>query len=36
MLSGDFNAEALLQRCRAYAVSPPPAGWDGVEVMHSK
>ncbi|MCL2232039.1 MAG: adenylate/guanylate cyclase domain-containing protein, partial [Treponema sp.] len=36
MLSGDFNAAELLKRCRAYAVSPPPAGWDGVEVMTSK
>jgi hypothetical protein len=36
LLPEDFNARQLLERCRAYAVNPPPAGWDGVEVMHSK
>jgi class 3 adenylate cyclase/HAMP domain-containing protein len=36
LLPGDFNAGQLLERCRTYAVTPPPAGWDGVEVMHSK
>ena len=36
ILNGDFNAEELLKRCRAYAVSPPPPNWDGVEVMTSK
>ena len=36
ILSGDFNAASLLDRCKAYAASPPPPDWDGVEVMHSK
>ena len=36
MLPEDFNAAQLLERCKAYAVSPPPPVWDGVEVMHSK
>jgi class 3 adenylate cyclase len=36
LLPEDFNARQLLERCRAYAVTPPPEGWDGVEVMHSK
>ena len=36
MLSGDFIAAELLKRCRSYSVSPPPDGWDGVEVMTSK
>jgi class 3 adenylate cyclase len=36
LLPGDFNAASLLERCRAYAASPPPPGWNGVEVMHSK
>ena len=36
LLSGDFNATELLKRCKTYAVSPPPAVWDGVEVMTSK
>jgi hypothetical protein len=32
----DFNAGQLLDRCKEYALDPPPAGWDGVEVMKSK
>jgi class 3 adenylate cyclase len=36
LLGRDFNAAILLERCKAYAVSPPPAGWDGVEVMRTK
>jgi class 3 adenylate cyclase/HAMP domain-containing protein len=36
ILSGDFNAASLLERCKACAASPPPSGWDGVEVMHTK
>ena len=36
LLSGDFNATSLLERCKEYAVSPPPLDWDGVEVMNSK
>ncbi|MDR1585857.1 MAG: adenylate/guanylate cyclase domain-containing protein [Treponema sp.] len=36
LLPGDFNAGQLLERCKAYAISPPPPQWDGVEVMHSK
>ena len=36
MLKDDFNATSLLARCKKYAVSPPPPGWDGVEVMQTK
>jgi class 3 adenylate cyclase/HAMP domain-containing protein len=36
LLPGDYNAALLLQRCKTYSVNPPPAGWDGVEIMHTK
>ncbi|MDR0403549.1 MAG: HAMP domain-containing protein [Treponema sp.] len=36
LIPGDYNAENLLARCRDYAVNPPPADWDGVEVMKTK
>jgi class 3 adenylate cyclase/HAMP domain-containing protein len=36
VLPGDFNGENLLNRCTAYALTPPPIGWDGVEVMTTK
>jgi class 3 adenylate cyclase/HAMP domain-containing protein len=36
LIPGDFNAVNLFKRCAAYASSPPPENWDGVEVMHSK
>ncbi|MDR1106748.1 MAG: adenylate/guanylate cyclase domain-containing protein [Treponema sp.] len=36
LLPGDYNGEHLLRRCVACALDPPPAGWDGVEIMHSK
>jgi class 3 adenylate cyclase/HAMP domain-containing protein len=36
LLDKDFNAESLFRRCAEYAASPPPADWDGVEVMKSK
>ncbi|MDR2553143.1 MAG: adenylate/guanylate cyclase domain-containing protein [Treponema sp.] len=36
LLPEDFNARNLLERCRAYASSPPPEEWDGVEVMKTK
>jgi len=36
MLQDDFNAQNLLDRCRVYAVDPPPETWDGVEIMKSK
>jgi len=35
-LPGDFNADNLYKRCLDYAVSPPPADWNGVEVMKTK
>ena len=35
-IKDDFNAASLLERCKAYAVSPPPPDWDGVEVMKTK
>ncbi len=33
---GDANATMLIERCRRFRVDPPPAGWDGVEVMKTK
>jgi len=36
MLAKDPNAESMYRRCAEYASNPPPAGWDGVEVMKSK
>jgi class 3 adenylate cyclase/HAMP domain-containing protein len=36
ILPGDFNAENLYNRCVEYAASPPPSGWNGVEVMKTK
>jgi hypothetical protein len=36
MLNEDYNAASLLERCKKYAASPPPPGWDGVEVMLTK
>jgi class 3 adenylate cyclase/HAMP domain-containing protein len=36
VLAKDPNAESLYRRCAEYAGSPPPAGWDGVEVMKTK
>jgi class 3 adenylate cyclase/HAMP domain-containing protein len=36
LLAKDQNAENLFRRCAEYAVNPPPADWDGVEVMKTK
>jgi uncharacterized protein HemY len=36
LLPGDFSTENVLARAEEYAKTPPPADWDGVEVMHSK
>ena len=36
LLAKDLNAESLFRRCAEYAANPPPADWDGVEVMKSK
>ena len=36
LLPGDFNSANLYKRCKTYEHSPPPPGWDGVEVMHTK
>ena len=35
-LPGDFNAESLYKRCVEYTSSPPPSGWNGVEIMKTK
>jgi class 3 adenylate cyclase len=35
-LPGDYPSELLAKRCQDYAKSPPPADWDGVEVMKTK
>ncbi|MDR2758752.1 MAG: HAMP domain-containing protein [Spirochaetaceae bacterium] len=36
LLPEDFIAKVLLARCKNYALTPPPEGWDGVEVMKTK
>jgi adenylate cyclase len=36
ILPGDFNADNLYKRCVEYASAPPPADWNGVEVMKTK
>jgi len=36
LLAKDPNAESMYRRCAEYASSPPPAGWNGVEIMKSK
>jgi class 3 adenylate cyclase/HAMP domain-containing protein len=36
LLNDDFNARNLFNRCAAYITTPPPADWDGVEVMKTK
>jgi class 3 adenylate cyclase/HAMP domain-containing protein len=36
VIPDDFNADNLYKRCTEYAVSPPPADWNGVEVMKTK
>jgi len=36
VLPSDFNADNLYKRCLDYAGSPPPADWNGVEVMKTK
>jgi hypothetical protein len=32
----DPNAESMYRRCAEYVTTPPPEGWDGVEVMKTK
>jgi adenylate cyclase len=36
ILPDDFASDILIKRCEKYAKNPPPADWDGVEVMESK
>jgi len=36
ILQGDFNAENLYNRCKEYALNPPPDNWNGVEIMKTK
>ena len=36
LLPGDFNAENIYNRCLDYDANPPPADWNGVEVMKTK
>ena len=36
ILPGDFNAGNIMARCEEYARTPPPADWNGVEVMKTK
>jgi adenylate cyclase len=35
-LPGDYLAEVFLERATTYQTTPPPADWDGVEVMKTK
>jgi len=35
-LPDDFNADNLYKRCVEYASAPPPADWNGVEIMKTK
>jgi class 3 adenylate cyclase len=36
ILPDDYPSELLLRRCQDFMKNPPPANWDGVEVMKSK
>lgn len=36
LLPDDFTARSLFHRCAAFISSPPPADWDGVEIMKTK
>jgi len=36
VLAKDAAAESLYRRCTDYLNNPPPADWDGVEVMKTK
>ena len=36
LLPGDFPSSLLRKRCETYMKNPPPADWDGVEVMKTK
>ena len=36
VLAKDPNAESMYRRCAEYASSPPPANWNGVEIMKNK
>jgi class 3 adenylate cyclase/HAMP domain-containing protein len=36
LLPGDYPASIYLERANIYAHSPPPDGWDGVEVLTEK
>jgi class 3 adenylate cyclase/HAMP domain-containing protein len=36
LLPGDDAARILMERSQGYLKNPPPADWDGVEVMHTK
>jgi len=36
LLSGDHTSGLFVERCERLLRSPPPADWDGVEVMAEK
>ncbi|MDR2807781.1 MAG: adenylate/guanylate cyclase domain-containing protein [Spirochaetaceae bacterium] len=36
ILPGDSIADTFAKRCYIYRSEPPPADWDGVEIMHEK
>jgi len=36
LLPEDDIARQYIERCQRYVITPPPADWDGVEVMTEK
>ena len=32
----DYASQLLFERCREFKVTPPPADWNGVEIMKEK
>jgi adenylate cyclase len=36
LLPDDYPAKIYLERAKGFARNPPPAGWDGVEVLTEK
>ena len=36
ILPDDYPSQLMAERCAAYRSDPPPANWNGVEVMKEK
>jgi adenylate cyclase len=32
----DYTAQLLIERCQQFKATPPPADWNGVEIMTEK